>query len=177
MNSSLHGGALCIRVEELRVSRVTDFREIALPRKRVAGSKGVLGAMACHTNATLALTQIHTTTSKHRLSSWQFPEFPSHSQIQLCATFVQFRPLLKISAPHRFGPKSNLTNLPEAERSASYKNLSIKDRMPMVVPPQRTQFRRDSWTKNVLAFIHDGCWERTRVNLLMKCWQKGRFWR
>ena len=62
-----------------------------------------------------------------------------------------------------------------AERS--YKNLSIKDRMPMVVPPQRTQFRRDSWTKNVLAFIHDGCWERTRVNLLMKCWQKGRFWR
>ena len=99
------------------------------------------------------------------------------SQIQLCATFVQFRPLLKISAPHGFGPKSNLTNLPEAERSASYKNLSIKDRMPMVVPPHRTQFRRDSWTKNVLAFIHDGCWERTRVNLLMKCWQKGRFWR
>ena len=78
------------------------------------------------------------------------PLFVTVSRIPLSLTdptvcnFVQFRPLLKISAPHRCGPKSNLTNLPEAERSGSYKNLSIKDRMPMVVPPQRTQFRRDS---------------------------------
>ena len=62
----------------------------------------------------------------------------------------------KISAPHCFGPKSNLTNLPEAQRRRSYKNFWIKDRMPMV---RWLRFRWESWTKNVLVFIHDGCWE------------------
>ena len=44
----------------------------------------------------------------------------------------QSRPLPKISAPRCIGPKSNLTNSGEAQRGRSYKNLSIKDRMPMV---------------------------------------------
>ena len=156
MNSSLHGGTLCIRVEKLRVSSDRFSRNCTSSKE----SRRIRRSVGCH----VVSHKCHFGTDTNTHNRFQTPPlFVTVSRIPLSLTdptvcnFEQFsltdptvcnfctiRPLLKISAPHRFGPKSNLTNLPEAERSASYKNLSIKDRMPMVVPPHRTQFRRDS---------------------------------
>ena len=112
-----------------RVSSDRFARNFASSKESLRIRRRGVGAMACLSAATLA-TQIHPGCLPPPSLFVTVSRIPL-SQIQLCATFEQFRPLLKISAPHRFGPKSNLTNLPEAERSASYKNLSIKDRMPM----------------------------------------------
>ena len=67
------------------------------------------------------------------------------TDLTVSTTLYKSRPLPKISAPRCFGPKSNLTNSGEAQRGRSYKNLSIKDRMPMVrAAAHRPPFRRES---------------------------------
>ena len=119
-----------------RVSSDRFARNFASSKESLRIRRREVGAMACLSAATLA-TQIHPgclpPTALFVTVSRILP-----SQIQLCTTlyivnpYRRFRPVLKISAPHCFGPKPNLTNLPEAQRGRGYKNFPIKDRMPMV---------------------------------------------
>ena len=156
MNSSLHGGALCIRVEELRVSSDRFSRNCTSSKE----SRRIRRSVGCHVMSHKCHFGTDTNTHNHFQTP---PLFVTVSRIPLSLTdptvckFEQFSltdptvcnfctipPTSENLGSSPLRPEVKFDKFTRSGAERSYKNLSIKDRMPMVVPPQRTQFRRDS---------------------------------